>query len=224
MPAASFGRILPRSFYARPTEVVARELLGRVVAVVAAGAPGRLVAGRIVECEAYLGRQDPASHAFRGPTKRAAIMFGRPGILYVYFTYGMHHCMNVVAERDGEPGAVLIRALEPLAGQALARERRGGRADAALMAGPARLTQALGIDLAWNGADVCATSRRREAIGAIVLREGRRVADAEVVRSGRIGIREAADWPLRFSVGGSPHVSRPHPWAARLATAGRAGR
>ena len=196
------SRPLRRSFYSRSTEVVARELLGCVVRVRATD--GGVATGRIVETEAYLGREDPASHAYRGPTPRSSIMFGPPGRLYVYLSYGMHHCMNFVArpEQDGVAGAVLIRAIEPLSGlTAMARRRRTERQQL-LASGPGRLTQALGIDRAWNGASLLR--------GAITVREGR-IVDEQVVRSPRVGIRLAREAPLRFSILGHPGVSRPHP-------------
>ena len=139
---------LPRRFYARPSTVVARELLGRVF--VRAGRGSARVAARIVETEAY-EQTDPASHSFRGLTPRNAVMFGPAGHLYVYFTYGMHFCMNVVTDREGWGSAVLLRAAEPLEGLASMRRRRGTPDVRLLCAGPARLTQAFGIDRRFDG-------------------------------------------------------------------------
>lgn len=178
--------------------MVARELLGRVV-VVRRGPS--LLAAAIVETEAYLGRDDPASHAFRGPTPRAAIMYGPPGRLYVYFTYGAHHCMNVVAREDAPAGAVLIRALEPLLGVDEMRARRGVAALLDVASGPGKACAALGVDRADNGRDL-----RR---GPIVIREGREVAGTAVLVGRRVGIRVATDRPYRFAIAGNPHVSRP---------------
>jgi DNA-3-methyladenine glycosylase len=176
---------LPRSFYARPTLLVARALLGqRLVRVLDAGhAPGRL-AGCIVEVEAYTGADDAASHAYRGPTPRNAPMFGPPGHAYVYFIYGVHWMFNVVAHQDGPgaaPGAVLVRALLPQEGLAVMRERRGGRPDRDLANGPARLAQALGIDGRLNGVDLCAHPQ-------LFIEPGTSLADEAVACGPRVGV------------------------------------
>jgi DNA-3-methyladenine glycosylase len=150
-------------------------------------------AARIVEVEAYLAERDPASHAFRGPTPRAAVMFGKPGVAYVYFIYGNHHCMNVVAHRPDEAGAVLLRGAEPLLG--LGEDPRA-------LAGPGRLGRAFGLTTADTGKDLVRS--------ALHLRAGEPVASWSVVRSARVGIAESATsgrlW--RFAVRGSPGVSR----------------
>ncbi|MEM8705507.1 MAG: DNA-3-methyladenine glycosylase, partial [Actinomycetota bacterium] len=131
---------LPRSFYARPGTEVAPELLNKVLV-----APG--VRGRIVETEAYMGSDDPGSHAYRGPTPRTEVMFGRAGHLYVYFTYGMHWCANVVCDVEGAASAVLLRAITPLSGLDLMRERRPrAKRDVDLGNGPAKLASAFGLD------------------------------------------------------------------------------
>ena len=185
------------SFYARPTAEVARRLLGQILV---SDIGGRRVAGRIVETEAYLGPHDPASHAFGDRrTARTEVMYGAPGTAYVYFTYGMHWCLNAVTERRDYPAAVLIRALEPLEGLAVMRRRRGPVADRDLCAGPARLCQALGITGKENGR-VLTEKRLR------IERDRRPKAPVEV--TGRIGITVAADWPLRFVIAGSEWLSR----------------
>jgi DNA-3-methyladenine glycosylase len=193
------GSPLPASFYARPTIQVARGLLGQILI---SDIGGRRTAGRIVETEAYLGPHDPASHAFgHRRTARTEVMYGRPGTAYVYFTYGMHWCLNAVTERLGFPAAVLIRALEPLEGLPVMRRRRGrgGVRDADLCAGPARLCQALGITGRENGG-LLTNGRLR------IVRDRRRRAPVAV--TGRVGITDAADWPLRFVIAGSEWLSR----------------
>ncbi len=180
--AASWGSILPRSFYARPTIQVARDLLGACLV------HGDRV-GRIVETEAYLGLEDRAAHASRGLTSRTRIVYGPPGHAYVYLIYGMYECLNLVAEPDGAPGCVLIRALEPLQGLT-------GSAT-----GPGRLTRAMGITRRHNGLDVTR--------GQLVVRRPPRPDPLEIVVTPRIGITHCAGWPLRFYVAGSPGVSKP---------------
>lgn len=193
------GAPLPRSFYDRDTEVVARELLG---AVLECTTPLGTAAGRIVETEAYIGEHDGACHAAAGLTPRTRFLYGPPGIAYVYFVYGMHWCVNAVTRAEGLPSAVLIRALEPVAGLPLMRRRRGHPArDRDLTNGPGKLCEALGITGAMNGVPL-------RGPGPLRLRRGAPVADADVVVSPRIGVSRAADWPLRFYVRHSPWVSR----------------
>jgi DNA-3-methyladenine glycosylase len=197
---------LGRAFYARGALEVAPLLLGRtLVSEVEAGT----VTGRIVEVEAYCGPLDPASHAYRGPTQRNAVMFGPPGHLYVYFTYGMHYCANVVCESVGSPGAVLLRAAEPLSGLELMGERRGvDPASLRLFArGPARLAQAFGIDRSLDGSDL---------VGGPVWIGGRQVLRGEVVAGPRIGITKAAAEPWRFYEAG-PWVSPLRPPGVKAA-------
>src|SRR5580658_744041 len=147
-PPMTFGPILKRAFYNRPTIEVARGLLGKVLVHGPA-------AGIIVETEAYLGGGDLASHSAAGITDRTRVIFGPPGHAYVYLSYGMHECLNIVAEPDGEAGCVLIRALEPIEGLDIMRTRRPkARADRDLTSGPGKLTQALGITRAHNGFDL----------------------------------------------------------------------
>jgi DNA-3-methyladenine glycosylase len=189
---------LPRSFYARDTEVVARELLG---AVLECEVGGERVSGRIVETEAYVGEHDLACHAAAGHTARTAPLYGPPGLSYVYFIYGMYWCFNAVTRREGEPSAVLVRALEPVDGIATMRRRRPtARREADLTNGPGKLCLALGIDGSLNRHDL-----RR---APLVIRRGQPVDDADVVVTPRIGITEAADWPLRWFVRDNPFVSR----------------
>lgn len=199
---------LKRSFCACPADELARALLGCVL--VRVDEHGRRASGMIVETEAYLAPEDRASHAFGNRrTPRNEPMFMKPGTSYVYFTYGMHHCMNVSAGAEGLPHAVLLRALEPIDGLEAMRERRTGARrvmrDRDLCSGPGKLCQALGIDRAHSGMDLCSS---RE----MWLEGGAEFADSEVARSSRIGISGAGEWvgaPLRWLVVGNPHVSKP---------------
>jgi DNA-3-methyladenine glycosylase len=177
--------------------VVARALLGRVL--VCDRSRTRLAA-RIVEVEAYRGARDPASHAFRGRTPRNATMFGPPGHTYVYFTYGMHHCLNVVCDREGVAAAVLLRALAPLAGEALMRRRRGVREGDRLLRGPGCVAQALGLSREHDGEDL--VSGPLWIADAAPRREGHAIACGR-----RIGIRAGTERPWRFWLAGHPCVS-----------------
>jgi DNA-3-methyladenine glycosylase len=186
--------ILPRRFYARPTIEVARGLLGKIL--VHGG-----TAGRIVETEAYLGGDDLASHSARGITNRTRVIFGPPGHAYVYFIYGMYECLNLVAEPNGTPGCVLIRALEPVAGiEAMRCRRPGARKTHDLASGPGRLTMALAITRAQNGADVTR--------GDLTVRTASGKEPFAIDVTPRIGIRHCADWPLRFVIRGNSFVSQ----------------
>lgn len=186
--------MLPRRFYERPATDVARALLGKVLVHGKASA-------RIVETEAYLGLTDAASHASRGPTPRTEVIFGPAGHAYVYLIYGIYDCLNVVAEPEGSPGCVLIRAIEPLTGIATMRRRRTVDRVEDLGNGPGKLTRALGITLRHNGCDLTR--------GPITVTESEaRGAAFEIGVSPRIGIRHNPDWPLRFFIAGSPFVSR----------------
>jgi DNA-3-methyladenine glycosylase len=189
---------LSRGFYDRPTEQVARELLGKTLV---REIDGSVLAGRIVEVEAYLGEDDEAAHSFAGITERTRVIFGPPGHAYVYFSYGMHHCLNVVAEPTGRAGCVLVRALEPLSGlDEMFRRRPRAKAPRDLCSGPGKLTQAMGITLSHYGADLTA--------GALTIRESPD-DDALIVRqTARIGITRSAELPLRFHLLDNPHVSR----------------
>ena len=191
-------RSLDREFYARNALEVAPDLLNKVLV-----APdGR--AGRIVEVEAYRGADDPGSHGFRGRTRRNATMFGPPGRLYVYFTYGMHWCTNAVAETDGVAAAVLLRALTPLEGldAMYAARGRAARRDRDLCSGPAKLTGALGIDGTFDGADLVAGDR-----GVTIVDDGRPPPPDPAVTT-RIGLTNGAEFPWRFHVEGTPDISR----------------
>ena len=188
-----FGPILPRSFYARSTVVVARALLGKVLV----HGP---TAGVIVETEAYLGGEDLAAHSARGLTERTRVIFGPPGHAYVYLIYGMYQCLNLVAEANGRPGCVLIRALQPVSGVELMRTRRGAARPLEQLAnGPGKLTLALGITRAHNGADVTS--------GALVVRQAPGAGEIEIAVTPRIGITRSAELPLRFLLAGSGFVS-----------------
>ena len=190
-------RRLPRRFFAADSRELAPLLLNKVLV------RGQR-AGRIVEVEAYAGEADPASHAFRGRTARNATMFGPPGRLYVYFTYGMHYCANVVCGPDGEASAVLMRGLTPLTGLDAMRAARGpaARTDRDLCSGPGKLCQALGLDRTYDGADLVTGDR-----GVELLDDG--TAPPEIAGvSGRVGISVAGDVPWRFFVPGAVGVSR----------------
>ena len=200
------SRALPATFFARDTEVVARELLGAVLVSTVAG---KRVSGRIVETEAYVGPHDPASHGAEriGRTKRNEAMFGPPGIAYVYKIYGVHWCLNAVTHEAEYPAAVLIRALEPLEGLTVMRRRRFGRAthtsDRDVASGPGKLAAALAIDGTLNGHPLDRAPLWIEA--------GMRIPEKSIVCGPRIGITRAAEWPLRFYVRDSAWLSRRHP-------------
>ncbi len=184
-----------RDWLIRPTAEVARLLLGCLV--VTELPAGRCV-GRIVETEAYLGPADPASHAFKRMTGRVTVMAGEAGIAYIYRSYGLHAMLNVVAKPVGETGAVLVRALEPIAGLDLMQARRGREEIRALCSGPGKLCQSMGITLDDHGLDLLTDGR-------VCLGAGPPVA--AVSHGPRIGITRAVDWPLRFWETGSPFVS-----------------
>jgi DNA-3-methyladenine glycosylase len=195
--------VLPREFYARPTLEVARDLIGKVLVH---DAPAGLASGVIVEVEAYIGESDPACHAAPGRTARNAPLYGRPGVAYVYLNYGIHYLVNAVTEPEGAPAAVLIRALEPLDGEALMRRRRarGTRRPASSLAlmelcrGPGNLTRALGIALRQNRLDL---TKRRLRI------EDRGFPSRDVVWTRRIGITVGVEAEWRCAAVGSPAVS-----------------
>ena len=207
---------LPCGFFERPVLEVARDLLGCTFLSDGVG-------GRLVEVEAYR-EDDPASHAYRGRTARNAVMYGPPGRLYVYFTMGLHFCVNVVCGPEGQASAVLLRALEPTAGLDLMRVRRGFDDPRRLCSGPAKLTQALAITLADNGAPACVgdgrftlLSRDGEEAAASDLSLGPSraaatshiVATPRIVSTPRIGVAAGAETPWRFVDADSAFLSRP---------------
>jgi DNA-3-methyladenine glycosylase len=209
---APADELLPRAFFDRPATEVAPELLGHVLEH---ETEQGLVAVRLTEVEAYAGTRDAASHAYRGLTRRNEVMFGPPGHAYVYFTYGMHFCVNLVCLDSGSAAAVLLRAGQVIEGASLARARRVARrfparvADRDLARGPARLCQALGIDRALNGADVC------DPASPLRVREGGRVSRRAIRYGPRTGVRGAADVPWRYWVAGEPTVSPYRPYVRR---------
>ena len=192
------GRVLPRAFFERETEIVAREMLGTVLEC---ETDVGVASGIIVETEAYLGEHDLACHAAAGRTARTEALYGPPGTSYVYFIYGMYWCFNAVTRTEGLPSAVLVRALEPLSGTALMHKRRPGiRNEVDLTNGPGKLCTALGIVGSMSGKIL----QRKP----LVIREGMPVPDEKVEVTTRIGITKSADWPLRWIVKGNRFVSK----------------
>ena len=203
--------LIPREFLGRPAQEVAPDLLGCVFEHETADG---LVAVALTEVEAYAGEVDPASHAYRGRTVRNAVMFGPAGHAYVYFTYGMHFCVNVVCMPPGTASAVLLRAGQVIAGEELARARRGPASTPRDLArGPARLCQALGIDRRLDGADLCDEAsplRLRKAVATV------RSEEKTAIHTGpRVGVREGADVPWRFWLDGAASVSAYRPYVRR---------
>jgi DNA-3-methyladenine glycosylase len=194
---------LTRRFFARPTLTVARELMGcRLVHRV----EGRRLSGAIVEAEAYIGEEDRACHGRVGRTPRTEVMFGQPGVAYVYFTYGMHWMFNIVTERDGLAAAILVRALEPIDGIDVMRAHRKLGGLTALCSGPAKLTQALRIDRRHNGVDLCTRD------SDLWIEAGEPLKPGQIGRCPRIGVDYAPEpWrskPWRFFIRGSPFISK----------------
>ena len=194
---------LPRPFFARPTLTAARALIGcRLVRRIG----GRRLSGIIVEAEAYISEQDLACHCRHGRTPRTEVMFGKPGVAYVYFTYGMHWMFNIVTEREGFAAAVLIRALEPVEGIDLMQQNRGTDRLDGLCSGPAKLTQALRIDKRDNGVDLCAR------VAEIWIEIGAAFNPRQIGRSPRIGVDHVPEpWrskPWRFFVRDNTLVSK----------------
>jgi DNA-3-methyladenine glycosylase len=189
--------LLDRGFYLRDTITVARDLLGMCIV---RDIEGNLIAGRIVEVEAYIGEDDPACHARFGPTDRNRVMYGPGGLSYVYFIYGMYNMLNIVSDREGFPAAVLIRALEPVKGIERMKSLRGTDVVENLTSGPGKLCTALAIDTTLSGVDL--TQR-----GSMYVVRGNR-EPVEIVATPRIGIKDGVDRDWRFSERGNPHVSR----------------
>ena len=199
-PLLKLGRLeqLTSAFFERDPALVAPELLGCVLASTSGGV---LTSGRIVETEAYLGADDAGSHAAtHGITRRNAVLYGRPGTAYVYFTYGNHHMINLVCGPEGVAGGVLIRALEPLSGIDEMTSRRRGRSLHELCSGPGKLAQALAIDLSDNASAL--------GTGRLSVYGGVRPASAEIGVSGRVGLSAGYELDLRYYLNGSPFVSR----------------
>lgn len=193
------GELLRRDFYERDPVTVSRALLGKILV----RRKGQLLlAGRIVETEAYLGGEDPAAHAYVGLTDRNRVLFGPGGYAYVYFIYGVHYCLNFSCMRDGEPGGTLIRALEPLEGIDAMEAARGLHEMRQLTNGPGKLCQAFGITRARdNGKDMCSAE---SDLQVWTMDE----AKVEIAATPRVGITKAAELPLRFVVRGNPYLSR----------------
>jgi DNA-3-methyladenine glycosylase len=192
---------LTRRFFEAYTPKVARALLGTVLVRVL---DGERLSGIIVETEAYRGARDPASHAYRGRTRRNDVMFGEGGHAYVYFSYGSHWCLNLTTEPAGKAGAVLVRAVEPMEGLKKMLGRRGRDLDEHLTDGPGKLTQALGIDSALNGEDLVTSDR-------LFVEEREKVKG--IGSSSRIGIRQGVEFRWRFFVKGNRYVSKAKPSA-----------
>ena len=209
------GRLLPRSFFESAPEQVAPRLLGKLLVH---RTKSGVLAGRIVEVEAYLGPHndppDPAAHAHRGPTARYSVLFGPAGHAYLYFIYGRYFCMNISCEKEGLAGSVLLRALEPVAGVEPMARNRGlgpGAAPCQIASGPGRLCQSLGLTRArHNGLDLL------DPGSPLQIRDDG-YASAEILITARIGIRTAVDWPMRFSFAGHKCVSGPRSLTGRRA-------
>lgn len=190
--------LLPQSFYNRSTLQVAQELLGKkLVFRTEVG----ILSGRIVETEAYIGQDDPACHAAKGRTKRTEIMFGPPGIAYIYLIYGMYYCLNAVTEAADFPAAVLIRALEPLSGIDTMKKHRKQENIRQLTNGPGKICQAFGLDKNMNGADLCNSN--------LFIEMDKEIAPSDILKTSRIGISVGREKPWRFCIKGNPFASHP---------------
>ncbi len=189
---------LKREFFTGDTEGVAKRLLGTVLSKRAGGVTLR---GKIVETEAYFDQDDPPSHAAAGRTRRSRTMWGKPGLVYVYLVYGVHYMLNVVTESEGKPGAVLIRAVEPLSGIEEMKENRGTNSSKSLTDGPGKLTQGLGITLEENELDLVNSPD-------LWIEAGEEVEEGLIERSTRIGVSTGKEEELRFYVRGNDYVSR----------------
>ena len=190
---------LSRSFYNRDTRIVAQELLGKFLV---RRTPKEDITAKIVEVEAYRGSDDPASHAYKGETPRNRLMFGKPGIAYVYFIYGNHHCLNVTTEPEGVPGAVLIRAIKIVDGMALARKNRRVDSLVNLSNGPGKLTKALNISKIHNGIDLANPDE-------LFICDSEIVESFEMATSRRIGVKAGSEKPWRFYMKKSKFISKP---------------
>ena len=191
--------LIERKFYSRNTIDVAKDLLGKILVRII---DGKVISGAIVESEAYRSTDDPASHSHRGKTERNSVMFGEVGHAYVYFTYGNHYCLNIVAKEDNTPaGAVLIRAIEPIEGISFMRRYRKTSDPYNLTSGPGKLTQALKVTKRQNGVDVT----KKEELYVV---NGKHIDESEIVATSRIGIRVALDKPWRFLIADNEFVSK----------------
>ena len=188
-----------RIFYTRDTLKVAKAILGKILV---RRTPLGFLTGKIVEAEAYRGTDDPASHSFRGKTIRNEVMFGKPGITYVYFTYGNHHCLNIVTEKSDIPAAVLIRAIEPLKGLESMKRNRSVEKIIDVASGPGKLTKAFQITRKDNNIDVTDSSSN------ISIHTPIEEKSYQIIQTTRIGIRLAQELPWRFYIKGNPHVSK----------------
>ena len=191
---------LPRSFFCGYTPSVARRLVGKTLVRVDGE---NVLSGKIVELEAYRGKRDPASHAYKGPTKRNSVMFGEPGHAYLYFTYGFHWMLNIVTEKIGTPGAILIRAVEPVHGVESMKRNRGIDDISGLANGPGKLTQAFRIDGSLNGEDITTSQH-------LYILEGAE-SEPKIGTSTRIGITVGVNYRWRYFVEGNDFVSRARP-------------
>ena len=187
---------LPRSFYNRPTIEVARDLIGKYIVY---NSPGGKMSARIVEVEAYIGQDDPACHAARGKTRRNAVMFGKPGFSYIYFIYGMYHCLNFVTEKEGQAAAVLLRAAEPCEGIEIMMPQSPNQKEYRLLSGPGKFCRAFGLTREQNGLDLT---------GNLLYLEDRRTGSVNVGQTPRIGINHGTELLWRFYDTDSDAVSR----------------
>jgi len=190
--------VLPGAFYARNTLIVAKELLGKHLVRRAKG--GEMV-GKIAEVEAYRGSDDPASHAYKGQTPRNKLMFGKAGVAYIYFIYGNYYCLNVTTEKEGTPGAVLFRALEPIEGIEAMQKNRGTKSLSNLTNGPGKLTQAMNITKKQNGLDITIEEE-------LFIYDPEEREIPEIVSAKRIGVKAGLDKPWRYYIKNNRFVSR----------------
>lgn len=190
------GKKLKRKFFEKPTLKVAKELLGKYLVVKKRGG---LASGKIVETEAYIGKKDPASHAYRGVTPRTKLMYGKPGYAYIYLTYGMYYCLNFITEKEGFPAAVLVRAVEPKEGLDLMIKRRKIKKIENLTNGPGKLCKAFGLDKSLNGADICSD---------VIWIEDRKENPEKIVSASRIGINVGKGKKWRFYIAENRFVSK----------------